>query len=128
GVSWRNGQIAFAQNGGKAFGIQLVAESGGTPRLIASVDVKKERAVQPQLLDDGVHVLYSVMTAGSNGDEGQIVVQRIDGGDRTVLVNGGTNPQILPTGHLVYIHNATLLAVPFDTKGLKVTGGPVPVV
>jgi len=128
GVSWRNGLIAFGQNAGKTFGIQAVVDSGGTPRMLASVDQVKERAVQPQLLDDGTHVLFTVMPASTSGDEGQVVVQPLEGGTRTVLLNGGTNAQVLATGQLVYIHNATLLAVPFDATRLTVTGGPIPIV
>ena len=128
GVTWKNGQIAFGQNGGKSFGILAVAETGGTPRTLASVDPAKERATQPQLLDDGTHLVFTVLSAGATGDEGQIVVQPLDGGARTVLVNGGTNGQIVATGQLLYIHNATLLAVPFDVKRLAVVGGPVPIV
>jgi hypothetical protein len=58
---------------------------------------KKERAAQPQLLDDGEHILFTILpvSVGPGGLEGQIVVQRLDGGGRTVLVNGGTNAQIL---------------------------------
>jgi serine/threonine-protein kinase len=43
-------------------------------------------------------------------------------------VNGGSDPRVLPTGQLVYIHDGTLLAVPFDNKRLTVKGGPVPIV
>jgi serine/threonine-protein kinase len=43
-------------------------------------------------------------------------------------VNGGSDPRVLPAGQLVYIHDGTLLAVPFDTRHLTVTGGPVPIV
>ena len=36
-------------------------------------------------------------------------------------------PDTPPSGHLVYIRNGTLLAVPFDLKRLETSGPPVPV-
>jgi hypothetical protein len=40
---------------------------------------------------------------------------------------GGYFGRYLPSGQLVYVHQGTLLAVPFDLNGLEVRGGPVPV-
>lgn len=48
-------------------------------------------------------------------------------GERKVIVNGGTDARYVPTGHLVYVREGTLLAVPFNLDQLEVTGGSVPV-
>ena len=56
-----------------------------------------------------------------------MVVHELATGRRTVLVNGGTDARVLPTGHLAYYREATLFAMPFDEERLMVTGGPVPV-
>jgi WD40 repeat protein len=127
GVSWRNGLIAFGQSGNVS-GIQAVPDSGGTPRMLVTADSSRELAIQPELLGDGVHVLFTTVASDSTGGERQIVVQRIDGGARSVLVKGGTNARVLESGHLVYINDTTIFAVPFDAARLAVTGGPVPVV
>ena len=129
GASWHRGLIVVGRVGE---GIQAIPEAGGPARTLITVDPVKERAVQPQLLDDGRHVLFavtSVLNVGretANG-EGQIVVQAIDGGPRKVLVNLGANPRLLPTGHLVYVHDHTLFAVAFDSRQLAVTGTPMPI-
>jgi len=127
GAAWRNGTVAFGLNTDKSHGVQAVPDSGGALRTLVTVDRKKEVAAQPRLLADGKHILF---VSGPSGGEGQIVVQAIGGGgkDRRVLVDGGTDPRVLPSGQLVYIHDGTLLAVPFDIKRLAVTGGPVPLV
>jgi hypothetical protein len=39
-------------------------------------------------------------------------------------VNGGSDPRVLPAGQLVYIHDGTLLAVPFDNKRPDRDGRP----
>jgi serine/threonine-protein kinase len=126
GATWRNGTIAFGLNSGGAT-VQAVPDSGGALRTLATADAAKEFVSQPQLLDDGKHLLFVLRDRGGTEGEGRIVVQALDGKDRRTLVNGGSDPRVLPTGQLLYIHDATLLAVPFDRKRLAVTGGPVPV-
>jgi Tol biopolymer transport system component len=55
------------------------------------------------------------------------VVQSLTTGERKEIIKGGSDARYLPTGHLVYALESTLLAVPFDVNTLSVTGGPVPV-
>jgi serine/threonine-protein kinase len=121
--------IVFGINTNQTNGIQALPESGGTIRTLVTVDPNKERLTQPQLFADGKHVLFvSTPLASGTGAEGQIVVQTINGKDRRTLVNGGIDPRVLPSGQLVYLHEGTLLGVPFDAKRLAVTGGPVSLV
>lgn len=128
GASWRNGTIVFAINSGGSM-VQTIADSGGIPRTLATAAASDGFLMQPQLLDDGKHLLFVLRQRGDGAEgEGRIVVQTLDGKDRRTLVNGGSDPRVLPTGQLVYIHDGVLLAVPFDQKRLAATGGPVPVV
>ena len=48
-------------------------------------------------------------------------------GERRVLVQGGTFPRYLPSGHLVFIRAGSLMAIPFDLKTLETRGVPVEV-
>ena len=48
------------------------------------------------------------------------------GGERRVLINGGAGARYVPTGHLVYMLNGALMAVPFDADRLETTGTAVP--
>ncbi len=61
-------------------------------------------------------------------DQAQIVAQSLRTGERTVLVEGGSDARYVPTGHPVYALGSALLAVAFDVDRLEVSGGPVPVV
>jgi len=135
GMAGNSGTIAFGMNSGGVASIQAVPESGGSPQIIVTGDPKKERAIEPQLLADGKNALFVSVPVDSSGrDEGQIVLQTPEGKDgkagkdRRILVTRGTDPRVLPTGQLVYVHDAALLAVPFDTNRLAVTGGPVPII
>jgi Tol biopolymer transport system component len=90
--------------------------------MLISVDGPGENAAQPQLLDDGKHVVFTVVRSGSSEADSQIVVQAVEGRERRVLINGDADPHVLPMGQLVYIHNATVLVVPFDASKLSVNG------
>ena len=44
------------------------------------------------------------------------------------LVPGGTDDRYVPTGHIVYGRDGTLVAVPFDLDAMRATSGPVSMV
>ena len=109
-------------------GIERVPASGGTPRGVSTVDrAHGERSHRwPQLLPGGKAFLYSIGYGGT-WDEAKIVAQRLDTGERKVLVTGGCDGRYVPTGHLVYVRGTSLYSVPFDAQKLEVSGQPVEV-
>jgi eukaryotic-like serine/threonine-protein kinase len=48
-------------------------------------------------------------------------------GQRKTVQRGGFYARYLPSGHVVYMHEGTLFAVPFDLSRLEVTGQPAPI-
>ena len=124
GASWgADDTIVFGQPGQ---GILRVAGAGGTPEVLVSVESTRI-AHQPQVLPGGEAVLYTLGTPRL-WVEAEIVVEQLATGERTVVIEGGSDARYLPTGHLVYALGETLLAVPFDVERLTVTGSPVPLV
>ena len=126
GASWgADDRIVFGQ---ASQGIFQVSANGGNKELLISVDSKNnESAHGPQILPGGEAVLFT-LAQGRAWDDAQIVVQNLETGERKVLINGGRDVRYAPTGHLVYVQEGTLLAVPFDVTRLEVTGGRVPFV
>ena len=127
GVTWGSDDtIIYADP--SVHGLRTVSSVGGTPKSITQVDATKGETGHrwPVFLPGGKEFLF-VIEKGSNPDDAQIVVQRLDTGHRRLLVQGGTFPQYVPAGHLVYVHRGTLLAVPFDVDRLQVKGTAVPV-
>jgi len=57
---------------------------------------------------------------------GSTPVHSLAGDTRKVLHRGGYHGRYLPSGHLVFIHEGTLFAAPFDLDRLELTGEPVP--
>ena len=126
GASWGpDDTILFAQPNG----ILRVSANGGTPELVIPA-AEGELMYGPQLLPDGESVLFSVTTATgpTQWDQAQIVVQSLGTGERTAVLQGGSDARYVPTGHLVYALGNGLFVVAFDADRLEVRGGPVSMV
>src|SRR4030095_2459668 len=84
----------------------------------------------PQILPLGDTLLFtsSVSMNPLAWDRALIVAQSLKTGERTVLIEGGSDARFVPTGHIVYSVGSTLLSVPFDAKELQITGDSVPVI
>jgi serine/threonine protein kinase/Tol biopolymer transport system component len=97
---------------------------GGTPQPFTTLQGELFHA-WPEFLPGGKAVLFTVFTTGTG--DGQIVAQGFPTGERKVLVQGGTNPHYVSSGHLVFAQAGTVMAAPFDLARLEVTGPPVPI-
>jgi Tol biopolymer transport system component len=126
GATWAGNTIVFAQAGA---GLFRVAAAGGRPEAIAAPDAKQGETDYrwPDALPGGDAIVYTVF--GSGGiRQARIAVRRLDGSAAKVLVEGGTNPHYVATGHLVYATiPSAIVAVPFNLSSLEVTGAAVPV-
>ena len=112
---------------GQPEGIMRVSATGGAPELVIPA-AEGERVHGAQLLPDGESVLFGVTTATGPGswEQAQIAVQSLRTGERTVVLEGGTDARYVPTGHLVYALGVGLFAVAFDADRLEVQGGRCP--
>jgi WD40 repeat protein len=126
GATWGNDNTIIYCDGTVRVGLQRVSSAGGTPEWITHVDSTKGETAHrwPVFLPGGKAFLFAIV---KGVDDVQIVVQRLDTGQRRLLVQGGTFPQYVPTGHLVYVRGGRLMAVPFDVDRLQVKGTAVPV-
>jgi eukaryotic-like serine/threonine-protein kinase len=124
GMFWSDVGIFAGQSG---IGIIRVPESGGKPQVIANVE-RPEMAQGPQLLPDNDTLIFTIYagTSDQRFDKGKIVAQSLRTGTRKVLYEGGSDGQILPTGHLVFGNGGVIYAVRFDPRTLTTSGGPVP--
>ena len=128
-TSWDDKGIMFSQWG---TGIVRVSPDGGKPSVVVAIDGATGRPDSPQLLPDGRTILYTLLDEGgfddNRWDSARIVVQPLAGGERKTLIEGGSDAQYVPTGHIVYAVRGTLFARAFDLPTLGFTGGAVPVV
>jgi len=110
---------------GPSRGLAKVSASGGTPEQITNPDLRWEEAGHwyPEVLPGGAALLFVIRKGGWS--DTRIAVLSLKTGEWHTLVEGGTQPHYLSTGHLVYAQSGTLLAAPFDLEQLKITSPPV---
>jgi serine/threonine-protein kinase len=121
GGSWGDdGMIVFAKDSGLA----KVSSAGGIPQLLTTLG----RVAWPQMLPASKALLFTYNSAGpASYDDADIVVYSLASGQQKTLQRGGYYARYLPSGRVVYMHDGTLFAVPFDLKGLKVSGQSAPI-
>ncbi len=61
-------------------------------------------------------------------DEAQVWLYSRGTREAKLLIEGGADARYVSSGHLLYVREGALLAVPFDLERLEVTGGAVGVV
>ena len=128
GASWGDdGNIIAAFSGGTS-GLVRVPSGGGAPAQVTQLSTDKGETAHawPQVLPGSQAVLFTAYGSGAY-DDGEIVVFNFKTGERKTLHGGASFGRYLPSGHLVYLHQNTLWAAPFDLRRLEVTGAPQPV-
>jgi Tol biopolymer transport system component/predicted Ser/Thr protein kinase len=126
GGSWNSeGLIIF---GAGAAPLWRVSEAGGTPSPLTTLD----RSLQdlghgyPWFLPDGRHFLYS-STRSSSIAKVWLCVGSLDSNETKCLLQADSPAVYAPSGDLLYLLGATLMAQPFDARHLAITGGAVPI-
>ena len=111
-------------------GIFEVPANGGDLRRLTTPEPMQHvlPPLYPELLPGGRAVLFNVPTDDLSLDEFDIVVESLETGERHLVVEGGTDPRYVATGHVVFARRGTLMAVPFDITRFEVTDAPVVVV
>ena len=118
GGSWADdGTIVFVPD--TRVGVMRVSSSGGKPEPLTTLGEGEVTQRWPQMLPGGKAVLYTGHSKGTGFDDGNIVVQQLPAGHRTIVQRGGYYGRYLPSGHIIYVHEATLFAIPFDTDRLR---------
>jgi len=125
GASWSpDGTIIFARN--MSSGLFRVSASGGTPEAVTTLNAAAgERTHRwPQVLPGGDAVLFTVGSVASPEYflDARIAVQSLNGGQRKIVLEGGTNARYIDPGYLIYVSSGGLFAVPFDLNKLRTTG------
>ena len=122
GGHWQNdGTIIFAT---WPAGLWRVSSDGGTPQLITrpSEDVGAWY-LWPEPVPGG-GILFTLWQGGRTS-----IAVLAPGTDKPrILVESGARQRYLPTGHLVYVADSHLFAVPFDIQRLAVRGGATVVI
>ncbi len=117
--------------------LSRVPSGGGMPVPLTKLNAGEVTHRWPQVLPGSQAVLFTsaIQAGGIQGyDDANIEAISLKTGERKTILKGGFYPRYLAdatssngTGHLVYMHQSTLFAVPFDPGRLAATGSPVPI-
>lgn len=127
GASWGTRGIVYADK--NSTGLSLIQAEGGRPETLTKPDPEREEASHrlPSWLPDGRGVLFTGMKHYRD-PEPWLALFRLDTREWKVLIQNAADAKYLPTGHLVFLRQGTLMAVRFDLSKLEVAGQPSPLV
>jgi len=109
-----------------------VSASGGAPQPLTKLNSGADGAVRshrwPQFLPGGKAALFNIVySAGNALESADVAVVSLDSGEYKTLLRGGSFPRFASPGYILYVNHNDLLAVPFNSARLEVTGPPVTV-
>jgi serine/threonine-protein kinase len=111
-------------------GLSRVSARGGRLEPLTKPDAGKgERTHRwPDVLPGGEAVLFTIGSDKSPGnyDDAKIALLDLRTGRTRVLFEGGSMARYCPSGHLLYVHSRSLLAVRFDLARKELVGEPFP--
>jgi Tol biopolymer transport system component/predicted Ser/Thr protein kinase len=115
---------------GVASGLSRIPSGGGVFTPVTQVDRAKGELAHrwPQVLPGSQTALFTVYDNSGTYDDSDIDIVSLKSGLRKTVYHGGSFARYLPSGHLVFIHQNTLFAAPFDLKRQVLTGPPQPIV
>jgi Tol biopolymer transport system component len=117
---------------GAGAGICLVADGGGTPKMVLQADRSRQQATVgwPEFLPDGRHFLHLVRSMAEK--QTFVGLADLEDGSSRPLVKNSSRAQYVPaasaggSGYLLYAREGNLLAQPFDERKMSLTGDPIP--
>jgi Tol biopolymer transport system component len=135
GGTWnREGVILFSAS--LRDPLRRVSSSGGSPAPATEFDASKQEYSHrfPFFLPDGRHFLYlaQAMQGGQIGEQ-EVCIGSLESKERRCLLRANSNPVFAPaapgaaSGHILFSRERTLLAQPFDARGLRLSGEAFPV-
>ncbi len=127
GATWGTDEtIVFAP--APRSGLMRVSSAGGEPQPLTTLGETDLSHRWPQWLPDGETVLFTSLLEGAdNFESGNLEIVTVATGERRVVHRGGYHGRYVATGHILYVHEGTLFALPFDPKKLEVRGSQMPV-
>jgi eukaryotic-like serine/threonine-protein kinase len=129
GGTWnRDGVIVFAPSTNAP--LYRISAAGGSATPVTELDPAKNEMAHrwPYFLPDGRHFLYLAGPPYSTKESPTTAIRvgSVDSKTSKLLVTTHASA-IYASGHILYLQQNTLMAQPFDTKKLELTGEAIPV-
>ena len=126
GAAWKpDGSMVFSPGQRPGTRLMFLPAAGGAPTPLTTLAEGEAIHAWPQVLPGGNAVLYTSSRVTSAFNDANIVVQTMPTGTPKVVQHGGYHGVYVPSGHILYVHDGALLAMPFDVDRLEATGPAV---
>ena len=126
GASWGDdGEIVAALD--TQVGLSRVSSATGAVTPVTTLGAGETSHRWPQVLPGAKAAVFTVSRSPGNyaaADIGAVPLGAAPGAARIVREGAGQTPHYLPTGHLVYVADGLLHALPFDADRLETRGTP----
>jgi serine/threonine protein kinase/Tol biopolymer transport system component len=127
GGTWASDDtIVFQSDNTPGRPLSRVSASGGKVEELTALAQGEATEVWPQILSGGRALIYTSSSVPGAYNDANVVGRSLPDGIPKVIQRGGYHARYLPSGHLIYIHNGTLFAAPFDPERLELRGPAVP--
>jgi serine/threonine-protein kinase len=127
GTTWSgDGRIAFGADGS---GLRIVAASGGASREITNPSASGHAVHRfPQFLPGDHRLLFTAHSSTGDFDNAEVAAVDLDTNAVKVVVKGGYYGRYLPSGHVLFVRNGSILGSKFDPSRLAAEGEPQPLI
>jgi serine/threonine protein kinase/Tol biopolymer transport system component len=126
GATWgREGVILFGDNSSAV--IERVSAAGGRPAPVTALDKSRQETNHrlPYFLPDGKHFLY--LGVSPQVENTAVYVGSVDSKETKRLFAANSIAMYAPPGYLLFVRERSLMAQPFDTSKLQLTGDAFPI-
>jgi Tol biopolymer transport system component/predicted Ser/Thr protein kinase len=123
GATWNRSDVIVFSSGG---GLQRIPAAGGEATSLPGTNGHRAGSTLawPSFLPDGKHIIY--LDTGSGGvGEAAIYAADIDSPERTLVLQAASSNAWYSNGYLFFLRDTTLVAQPFDTGKLALSGVPI---
>ncbi|MBM89156.1 MAG: hypothetical protein CMQ41_12345 [Gammaproteobacteria bacterium] len=82
----------------------------------------------PRVLPGNTHLLVTSSENDTTVGDGNVELYDLETGNLRLLISAAYNATYVPSGHIIFVRDATLWAVPFNLDNLTLTGPQIPVI
>jgi len=126
GLVWADGGLFYDAFPGPVIW-QIPVEGQGAPRRVTDLLEGDFQQALPWPLPGGRAILYTLRKRVYSWGGEEVVAQTLATKTRKTVLRNATDARYVASGHLVFLREGRLFAVPFDPDRLEVTGNEVPV-
>ena len=129
GGTWApDGTIVFQADNQPNRPLSRVSANGGQAVALPALTEGEVTEVWPQVLPSGRALIYTSSVVAGGYNDANVMGRLLPDGPPKVIMRGGYHGRVLRSGQLIYIHDNTLFAAPFDPVRLEITAPAVPAI